>query len=392
MAADRDGGLAAVKIHFLPANIDGQGCYRCIFPAAYLSELGHVAGIPGFVLEDGNGNRVPPLPGVGLAAVPPGDFVLSYLQETVPVDADVYVIQLGFYGWQREWFTKLREENSAAVFVLELDDHLHDVPSYIPAKLDPSRPDANRRFAQQICEQVDAIVCATPALARFYGRWNANVSVVPNLLHWPMWAPVPPVYLREDWSRFRVGYMGNAAFHGPDLKLWGRVLESWLQRHPDAEFVAAGDPRLHSLVGTPRGQRVSTAKVWFRNLDLASITSTFDVGLVPLVRNEFNEAKSCLKGMEYAACGIPCIASPTEEYKRWVVDGETGFLASRPADAIAALDLLYENRGLLREMGEAAYERAREHSFDRRVGEWESFFESVCDGDHADRSRQGAAA
>jgi hypothetical protein len=39
------------------------------------------------------------------------------------------------------------------------------------------------------------------------------------------------------------------------------------------------------------------------------------VGLVPLTRGPFNEAKSYLKGLEYAAAGIPFIATPTEEYQ-----------------------------------------------------------------------------
>ena len=39
------------------------------------------------------------------------------------------------------------------------------------------------------------------------------------------------------------------------------------------------------------------------------------VGLVPLTRSPFNEAKSYLKGLEYAAAGIPFIATPTEEYR-----------------------------------------------------------------------------
>jgi glycosyltransferase involved in cell wall biosynthesis len=40
----------------------------------------------------------------------------------------------------------------------------------------------------------------------------------------------------------------------------------------------------------------------------------FDIGVVPLTDVPFNRAKSWIKGLEYAAAGIPFIASPVEPY------------------------------------------------------------------------------
>lgn len=42
-----------------------------------------------------------------------------------------------------------------------------------------------------------------------------------------------------------------------------------------------------------------------------------DVGVVPLNLIPFNRAKSAIKGMEYAASGVPFVASPSDEY-RWL--------------------------------------------------------------------------
>ena len=65
------------------------------------------------------------------------------------------------------------------------------------------------------------------------------------------------------------------------------------------------------------------------------------VGLVPLTRNPFNEAKSYLKGLEYVAAGIPFIATPTEEYRLLEAAG-IGRLAETPDEwrdhATALLD------------------------------------------------------
>jgi hypothetical protein len=100
--------------------------------------------------------------------------------------------------------------------------------------------------------------------------------------------------------------------------------------NPDVEFVAAGDPAVHDYFGVPVGQRVSVAPTQFWWFDLPDITATFDIGLVPLAKNRLNEGKSHLKGMEYNACGIPYVASPSESY-RWFTDGN-GLLANSPRE------------------------------------------------------------
>ena len=63
--------------------------------------------------------------------------------------------------------------------------------------------------------------------------------------------------------------------------------------------------------------------------DVPKALHNFHIGLVPLTRNPFNEAKSYLKGLEYAASGIPFIATPTEEYRILAADG-VGRLAETP--------------------------------------------------------------
>ncbi|MHB8742583.1 MAG: glycosyltransferase [Sulfuricaulis sp.] len=185
--------------------------------------------------------------------------------------------------------------------------------------------------------------------------------------------------------------MGTTDFHEADLRVLGGVVGRWMRDHPDAEFVAAGDPGIHDVLGIPEGQRVSTSHVFFRCMDLPDILA-FDVGLAPLVRNPFNEGKSCLKGMEYNAAGIPVLASPTEDYRRWVEDGVNGFLCQRPRDFVARLDELYGDWEKLGRMRELSRLRARGASIDRNVGLWEDWFGGFGDGDYAHGEGARAAA
>lgn len=75
----------------------------------------------------------------------------------------------------------------------------------------------------------------------------------------------------------------------------------------------------------------------------------FDIGLVPLKDNKFNECKSELKGLEYSILGIPYLASPLPAYRRLVKDGENGILCGRPREWYSSLSKLIEDE-LLRNM------------------------------------------
>jgi glycosyltransferase involved in cell wall biosynthesis len=71
-----------------------------------------------------------------------------------------------------------------------------------------------------------------------------------------------------------------------------------------------------------RGYTSDPAELW-------PAVACFDVGLVPLQPCRFNAAKSNLKGIEYAACGVPFVASPTPEYRALAEQG-VGLLAETP--------------------------------------------------------------
>ena len=58
----------------------------------------------------------------------------------------------------------------------------------------------------------------------------------------------------------------------------------------------------------------------------------FDIGVVPLNITPFNQAKSWIKGLEYAAAGIPFIASPSDEYKRLQGYYGIGRIAKNPKE------------------------------------------------------------
>ena len=258
--------------------------------------------------------------------------------------------------------------------VVELDDWWWDIPKGAPAHnaLKVVEGISLAALKRQV-RAATFVTVSTPKLAELVGEWNDNVHVIPNYLHRSDWENITPSYEKER-DRVRIGWMGKLRYRGKDLDILRGIVGPWLERHPECAFAQVGDEgtEVLDLLGIPEGQRLRYQGQIFPKH--ATSTSMIDIGLVPLEPGVFNECKSHLKGMEYAACGIPCIATPTGPYREWVEEGVNGFLAAKPRDWFEALDLALES---WREMGRNAHAKVQGHMIDERWGEWLKPYESI---------------
>lgn len=370
-----------MRIVALPSNYDGAGYYRVLFPVREMALRGHQVIQTPRVVE--------PLPG-GLKVhygvfqrAPDGVRLVKGIDQwLLDEDFELLVLNQRDEGGWADVLARLRGQGKRVL--VDSDDDWLNLPVTNPGH---KRTPQARRLMLDTLEAADGLTCATPALAALYAPYQPNVSVIRNKLDWGMWADTPLAYEQEH-RRVRVGWMGDSRWRMGDLAILRGVIGPWLEQHPEVEFVAAGDPTVHDILGVPHSQRVSIMPTHFHELDLADITAVMDIGLVPLRKDRFNESKSHLKGLEYAACGIPCIAAPTESYRWWVEPGVNGLLAdpTKPRQWREALEVAL---GAWRDMGRAARLKASEHVIQGAgADEWES----VYLGDHADASRERIAA
>jgi glycosyltransferase involved in cell wall biosynthesis len=84
---------------------------------------------------------------------------------------------------------------------------------------------------------------------------------------------------------------------------------------------------------------------------------TSDIGLAPLPDNRFTCGKCGFKILQYAAAGLPVVASPVGTNSEYVRDGVTGFHASGPDEWIDGITKLVEKSELRRRMGQAGREQ-----------------------------------
>jgi len=103
----------------------------------------------------------------------------------------------------------------------------------------------------------------------------------------------------------------------------------------------------------------------------------FDIGLAPLKATKFSAAKSAIKALEYAALGIPVVASDTPPYNDFVIDGVTGWLVRKDHEWAVRLRELINDEAMRTEMGTKAKEQASRHTIQEHWDDWATAYQGV---------------
>lgn len=192
------------------------------------------------------------------------------------------------------------------------------------------------------CQAASVVTCSTPALVQRYGYGHGVVlrnRIPESYLSVTRRTRTEENGVAGTW----VGWYGSLGSHPNDPAVAGRGVGDALNDVDGAEFVFVGPekdgPALRKIFGLDREVRT----LGFYSLNsLGQVLAEFDVGIVPLEITPFNAAKSYLKGLEFAAAGVPVVASPTPEYVRGATVG-AWVCAAAPSDWRGWLDHLIRN-------------------------------------------------
>lgn len=275
--------------------------------------------------------------------------------------------------WQQLVARKHRQR-----LVFEVDDDLFALHRTNPGYQHYRRQEIRDNLVHNMtC--ADLVTVSTEPLADLARQHNRNVALVPNFVPADLLELTPP---RRTDGIVTVGWAGSST-HAMD---WTEVDDALIRffrktRHTELHLMGgltANDTRVpaHRVRNTP----------WFRSVPEFHRAVDFHIGLAPLKEHRFNEAKSALKAMEYAALGIPVVASDVRPYREFVRHGETGYLAKEPADWVRYLRELANDPDMRHEMGEAARKLAAEHTVEKNGHLWES---ALLDGSPAKHVPEG---
>ncbi|HWP62945.1 MAG TPA: glycosyltransferase, partial [Candidatus Binatia bacterium] len=257
--------------------------------------------------------------------------------------------------------------------VYETDDDLLRIPTW----------NGNRRIlaherdlVEAMLRRADLVTVSTPVLAERVRAQSPRVRVIRNAVE-PAWyteATPDPDLPGEP----RVLHYGNASRlayydvcraaveavkdHHPDLwRVWLGAPDSPEHR---ARIAAVVDEVRDYVIGVPAFAR-------------ALVRARPDIGLAPLLGDEFDRAKSELHWLEYALAGAVTVATRTMAGGPYSVirNGVDGFLVKSKAEWYDTLLRLARSPGLRAEVAGRARERVlAEYDAARRAVEWADAF------------------
>lgn len=348
-----------MRVYVFPADLSGCGSYRLIWPAQALRAQGHDVTV---VIPDQRTGDV------GLRGMQDqrGDLV----SVNVPPDADVMVFQRITMRQLAQAVPLIRAQGVAVV--VDMDDDLTCIhPANIAwSAMHPTRgkPGHSWHNATQACVDATLVTVSTPALLKTYAPHGRGV-VVENC--------VPERYLHVPHAdSAAIGWGGSTHSHPDDLQTVGTSVAR-LAREGHQVGVVGDGIGVRAALGLdaePAASGVVSLEQW------PTALAGLGVGVAPLAESRFNAGKSWLKPLEYAACGVPWVASPRAEYRRLHHDYGIGVLADRPKDWYRHLKALAGDPSRRREMSEAGRAAAAHLTIEgnawRWVDAWERAFRS----------------
>lgn len=314
------------------------GCtnVRMFIPSENLNKIGHETFVGEIGWKDGQ----------GFVAVHPRERLIfkkrgvitsyTYGQENL----DVVILKLFMHKDASKYIEMARELGQTVI--IDTDDHFEKLPEDNLAfhTTDPGKfPDNNRNHLVESYSHADGIIASTRFLEERMLHYNKNVYRVPNSLD-----PSSFIY-RLDSSGFKptIGWVGIMMWRVDDIKDVAGSLKTIINQY-DLKFHHSGVmlDRPNWIAETIGIDENKLSKyTGARPQYYANVFMPIDIGIVPLTSNQFNEAKSNLKGLEYALSGIPFIASDTAEY-RWLYESGAGRIARSSKDWIKNLKQLID--------------------------------------------------
>lgn len=253
--------------------------------------------------------------------------------------------------------------------IYETDDFLLDIE-----KDNPSYKEMQRLKPGIIkaIDNADVITTSTTEIANKFKKIGKDTEIIRNyqLNNVVSLKPFKPN------KTIKIGYFGTMT-HDQDLKLIeGPIRE--LKKKYDVEFEVVG------VSGMER-EWYTTKKLPFYPMSAPTFMKwlaneiDWDIGVAPLVNNEFNSCKSELKFIEYTSLGIPTVASDIEGYRKAINDGIDGFLAKTDYDWGAKISRLIDDEGFRHGMVNNARKKVLEnYNINSRVKQWDSIFKNLA--------------
>ncbi|HEX6718389.1 MAG TPA: glycosyltransferase family 4 protein, partial [Pyrinomonadaceae bacterium] len=194
------------------------------------------------------------------------------------------------------------------------------------------------------------VICGNREIASYVEAKGRPAVIIPTVVDTTQFRPSEQQ--RQDEPI--IGWVGTHSTY-PYVKTIFPVFERLAREH---QF------RLH-LVGTGEDE-IAIPGVQIDNLpwqlerEIPDFQS-LDIGVYPIVEDDWSVGKSCFKAIQYMAVGIPFVVSPVGVCQDIAVSNQTHFIARTEDEWYTHLSRLLTDPALRRQMGDAGRSYAVEH-------------------------------
>lgn len=247
-------------------------------------------------------------------------------------------------GWLERWLMRVP-------YVYDFDDAFY--LRYRKGRLRFLRPFLGNKV-DTVIEGAAAVTAGNQVLGQYARKLNPNIYQLPTVVDTERYRPMPVA--RSD--KFTVGWIGSpsTASYLAELVL------------PLSTIGREGPVRLVVIGGkAPYIPHVEVAEIAWREATEVELINSFDVGVMPLLDDDWARGKCAFKLVQYMACSVPVIASPVGANVD-VVEKECGILAATPDEWVVALRKMRDSPRERADMGVASRSRVvQEYSLQKNL-------------------------
>ena len=201
---------------------------------------------------------------------------------------------------------------------------------------------------------------------------KGKIISIPNTINFDLFKPFP----KKPSDKIRIGWVTSSS-HLNEIWMVKNIFNRLFKKYGDKIlFVQLGDiAELQKVFNKDQMEFHRFIDISVYPLKLASLN--LDIGIAPLVDDEFNSCKSSLKWSEYASMKVPAVCSDMQPYS-CIEEGKTGFLAKTEDDFVEKISKLIDDETLRREVGQNAYDKNfKDYNLENNVVKLVKYYEDT---------------
>jgi len=206
-----------------------------------------------------------------------------------------------------------------------------------------------------LIRKASGVIAANHLLYDRAEKLNKRVILVPTAVDLEKYR-TPPLLPKKE-GVLRAAWIGTPVTYRACFLPFAEIFKTVCRACP-VEFLIIARADLPAVDGVPM-----TCVDWSEE-DEAKLLASCDFGVMPLADDDFSRGKSAYKLIQYAAAGLPAVASPVGENRFFIREGINGFSPASPEEWVSAVKRLADPH-LRGEMSEEMRKVSYDHSLQK---------------------------